>query len=332
MLENIPDAIVFLYEERDGELRYTSVGGAGLDAVNMTKEELEGRPVGEGRPPEIRDALRSNYRRALAGKDVTFETEAEGRCFRFHLSPVTEHGEGDADENPARGAGIAQDITERTAYERELEQTRRRLDRFAELLAHDVKNPLTVLGGRLEMLREECDSEHIEPMADALDRIESLVDQDPAELVEGTADRDPVELAEVARRAWQNTATTDADLEVDLRADASAGRVVAADANSLQRLFENLYRNAVEHGGPDVTVRVGNLDGGFYVEDTGPGIPAAEREAVFERDYSGDEEGSGLGLFVVRSVADAHGWDVTATEGSDGGARFEVRGVEFPGE
>ena len=91
-------------------------------------------------------------------------------------------------------------------------------------------------------------------------------------------------------------------------------------------MFENLLRNAVEHGGGDVTVVFGDLDGGFYVKDDGPGVPSGERADVFETGYSTAEEGTGFGLSIVEQVVEAHGWSVRVTEGSDGGARIEVTG------
>jgi signal transduction histidine kinase len=91
-------------------------------------------------------------------------------------------------------------------------------------------------------------------------------------------------------------------------------------------------RNAVEHGGDDVTVAVGALNDGFYVEDDGAGISEADREDVFEPGYSTSEDGTGFGLSIGKRVADAHGWNVRVTDGSDGGARFEIIGVEFAGE
>ena len=66
---------------------------------------------------------------------------------------------------------------------------------------------------------------------------------------------------------------------------------------------------------------------GFYVEDDGPGIPPGDRDAVFEWGYSSTLEGTGFGLAIVREVAEAHGWSVSATESDAGGARFEVTGV-----
>jgi nitrogen-specific signal transduction histidine kinase len=85
--------------------------------------------------------------------------------------------------------------------------------------------------------------------------------------------------------------------------------------------------DAVEHGRDDVTVTVGDLETGFYVADDGPGVPADERESVFDAGYSTATDGTGFGLSIVKQIADAHGWDVTLTESEAGGARFEITGV-----
>ena len=76
-----------------------------------------------------------------------------------------------------------------------------------------------------------------------------------------------------------------------------------------------------------MTVRVGALADGFYVEDDGPGIPEDERDEVFAHGYSTQRGGSGFGLAIVEAIADAHEWDVSVGEGADGGARFEVTGA-----
>jgi signal transduction histidine kinase len=129
-------------------------------------------------------------------------------------------------------------------------------------------------------------------------------------------------LANVAKNSWQTVKTRQATLDVD------TSQVVEADRSRLQQLFENLYRNAVEHGGDDVTVSVGVIDDGFYVADTGPGIPESDREEVFEAGYSTNEDGTGFGLRIVEQIADAHGWEIIVTESKGGGARFEITGVE----
>jgi signal transduction histidine kinase len=100
-------------------------------------------------------------------------------------------------------------------------------------------------------------------------------------------------------------------------------QTIEADRTRLQQLLENVFRNAVEHGGDAPTVRIGDLDDGFYVADDGPGIPEDEQQTVFERGYSTTPEGTGFGLAIVAEIAHAHDWDVVVTDSASGGARFE---------
>ena len=131
-----------------------------------------------------------------------------------------------------------------------------------------------------------------------------------------------VELGNVVESCWQTVETTTATLQVN------AASLVQADGNRLHQLLENLFRNAVEHGGHDVTVTVGDLENGFFVEDDGPGIPVEHRDELFERGVSTSSEGMGFGLAIVEQIADAHGWEISVTVGDTGGARFEITGVE----
>ena len=224
--------------------------------------------------------------------------------------------------------GIVRDVTERKERERELERQTERLEDFASVVAHDLRNPLTVAIGHTEVLQEEYDDEFVDTIADAHERMERLIDDLLALAREGRLvdETEPVAVERVAEDAWATVATADADLVVD------ADTTVEADADRLRTLFENLFRNAVEHGGDDVTVTVGPVDGeddsGFYVADDGPGIPADDRETVFERGYSTDDGGTGFGLAIVNEIAEAHGWSVRVTESTDGGARFEVTGID----
>jgi len=99
-----------------------------------------------------------------------------------------------------------------------------------------------------------------------------------------------------------------------------------AHRSQLRRLFENLFWNALDHGGAS-KVRVGLLDDGIYVEDDGRGVPEAERETVFESGYSTAPQSPGYGLYMVNGICETHGWDISLTEGADGGARFEIHGI-----
>ena len=133
----------------------------------------------------------------------------------------------------------------------------------------------------------------------------------------------PCHLDEVATTSWNHVDTAQATLHTDDGLNKGDGLVLRAHEERLQRLLENLFRNAVEHAGGEATVRVGTLPGGFFVEDDGPGIPPGEREAVLKEGHSSNEEGTGLGLPIVTSIAEAHGWTVDLTESDGGGARFE---------
>ncbi|WP_380677787.1 PAS domain-containing sensor histidine kinase [Salinigranum sp. GCM10025319] len=214
-----------------------------------------------------------------------------------------------------------------------LRRTNDQLERFAAVVSHDLRNPMNVIEGSLELAADTGDEEHFERCRRALDRMDRLVDDllSLARTGETIDDVAPVALSTVAERAWETTGTDDATLAVE------ADLTVRADEGRLRQLFENLFRNAVEHGGPRVTVRVVALDDGFAVADDGSGIPPAEREQVFESGFSTATEGTGFGLTIVSEVAEAHGWDVGLAESADGGARFEFTGVDVveevePGE
>jgi PAS domain S-box-containing protein len=211
------------------------------------------------------------------------------------------------------------------AREQELAQQNGQLEQFTSVVSHDLRNPLNVAEGRLELAKEECDSEHLDHVRRAHERMTVLIADLLTLAREGDAvgEFESVDLGTLVENCWQAVGTADVTLAIEVE------RTIWADSSRLQQLLENLMRNAVEHGDEDVTVTVGSLDDGFYVEDDGPGISEDEQDEVFEAGYSTTEEGTGFGLSIVKQVADAHGWEVGVTDGSDGGARFEITGVEF---
>ena len=224
---------------------------------------------------------------------------------------------------------ISREISERREHERELGRQNERLEEFASVVSHDLRNPLNVAQARLELLAEDCDSEHVEPATGALERMGRIIEDVLWLAREGKdiGSTEAVGLREAVDSAWEIVAD-DAD-GAGLVADLAGPAEIEADRSRLGQLLENLFRNSIEHGGSDVTVTVGALDGGFYVADDGPGIPAENRERLFEAGYSTSQEGTGFGLSIVEQIAEAHGWAVAVTEDSGGGARFEVTGVEF---
>ena len=245
---------------------------------------------------------------------------------------------------------VLRDVTERTERERLLERRNEQLDEFANVVSHDLRNPLGVAKGYAELAAETGDEDAIAEVQAALERMDDLV-ADVLALARSerdAVDPEPVVLEDAARTAWRSVETESAALAVDVDA------VVLAQQSRLLQALENLYRNAVEHaasdaapdGGrtdaaddgdasaPSVRVTVGALEDGtgFFVADDGPGVPESDRDAVFESGYSTAGDGTGYGLAIVQAVADGHGWRVDLAESDDGGARFEFRGVEHAEE
>lgn len=217
---------------------------------------------------------------------------------------------------------VSYELQRQQANER-LRRQNEKLERFASIVSHDLRNPLNVLEGRLELAEETGDPAHFEHCRWAVERMDTLIGN-LLTLARAGAVIDEtgfVDLVSLVKRCWGNVTTTDAALRVE------TGQTVRADGTRLQQLLENLIRNAVEHGGDTVTVTVGDLPDGFYVADDGPGIPPEERERVFESGYTTRADGTGFGLTIVNEIAEAHGWTVRLTDGQEGGARFEFTGI-----
>lgn len=272
--------------------------------------------------PADRDQVRAALESAL---DETGEYTTEFRIRRNDETRwIADHGRVQYDDanTPLRMTGVAQDITRRKERERELE----RLNQFATDVTHDLANPLNALRGWLELASETGDEEHLDRCEEIVERMEELIDDISTFAREGgtAVDREALDVGDIAADCWDTLDTADAELRV------LGDCPVCADEVKLRTLLSNVMRNAVEHGGPDVTVTVGRLadEAGFYIEDDGPGIPEAEREKVFERGYSRSATGTGFGLAIVRQIVDVHGWSVSVTEGDAGGARFEITDVE----
>lgn len=246
--------------------------------------------------------------------------------------------------NVERALDRASRQDELKARERTLAAQNERLERFSSIVAHDLQSPLTVAAGNLDLATTESDDadRYLAEAASALERMQRIIDdllwlaREGREIGSVTT----VELNRVARFAWGHVDTEGATLEdtriPDVRFQADEDRIV--------QVFENLFRNSVEHGStsPDsqarrdalehgvggVSVRVEAGDDWLAVEDTGPGIPESKRDDVFDTGYSTSADGTGYGLSIVETIVTAHGWEVDATDGADGGARFEITGID----
>lgn len=304
----VADADEDLVFVNDGFERIT--GYDADEALGDNCRFLQGGGTDEETVAEIRAAIESeepistvirNYRR-------------DGTPFwnQLEITPV-EDGSGTV----THYFGFQKDVTERTELEGRLRDRNERLDEFAEVVSHDLRGPLSVAQGYLE----DVEGEQVDAAVHALDRMERLIEDVLTLAREGRsrAKTESVALETAVTRAWRTAKT--GDLEVDLGDDPGT---VQADPERLQTLFENLFRNVADHAEGATTVRVEATGTGFAVVDDGPGIDPTVADSLFDQGITTHEDGTGFGLAIVATVAEAHGWSVSVGESENGGARFEV--------
>jgi len=313
LAEHLPNGAVLAF---DTDLRYRAAHGDIFSETESVPGDYLGNHISEVFDGETLARKRDLYEATLEGRRQRDEMAFAGRVYRVHTIPVR-----DEEGAVTGGLVVTRDITDHE----ELERKKDRLEEFTSIVSHDLRNPLNVARGHAELAREDCDSEYLDGVIRAHERMETLIDDLLALARSGQHidEKVPVDLRTLSVDCWDAVVTDEATLEAEV------DRLIRADRNRLRQLLENLFRNAVEHGGPGVTVTVGELVDGFYVADDGAGVPTDERDRIFDAGYSTARDGTGFGLSIVEDVADAHEWSIRAAEGTDGGARFEVTGVEF---
>jgi len=324
LVETLSDPVYVLDETG----RFEYVNDAFVEMVGYGRETILGASPALIKSPDAVERAEANLGRILSsdGPDsVQFEIEIQPND--GELIPCEDHMgilpyEGEYFEG---SVGMLRDITERNDREQELKRRNQRLDEFASVVSHDLRNPLNVAIGGIDLAQAEYDSEHLERAERGLNRMEALID-DLLTLARGDetiTDRESVDVAQFVEECWSNVETEDATLVTDVDC------TIDADESRLKQVCENLVRNAIEHGGDDVTVTVGEFEEGVYIEDDGSGIPEDEYDDIFSAGYSTSDEGTGFGLSIVEQIVEAHSWKIRVTDGSTGGARFEIISSEF---
>lgn len=223
--------------------------------------------------------------------------------------------------------GAINDITAQKEREIELQRQNDRLEEFAGVVAHDLRNPLSTARGYTDLAAKTGDLDHLSTVRTALDRMDAIVEDTLTLAREGqtVGERSRIEADDLVAECWQLIETGDATV------DCVDPFSFQGDPDRVQHVFENLFRNSIEHGPATVTITVGRLEdgNGFYIADDGPGILPEEREDVFDPGHTEQAEGTGFGLAIVKRIAEAHGWSVTLTDSTSGGVRFEFAGVDL---
>jgi two-component system OmpR family sensor kinase len=218
---------------------------------------------------------------------------------------------------------------------------------FVADASHELRTPLTVIGGQLEVLAAQED-----PPGGEVRRVQRLVRAEIARMTRLIDDLlllaksehsqflrvEPIDLQVFVEELWL-AATQHASRRLEL--DPIPAGTLLADPDRLAQALRNLLTNAIEHtAAPEglVRLRVQSLADGrvsFAVEDDGPGIPADQRERVFDRFHRTDAArdrasgGTGLGLAIVQAIAQAHGGSVAASAAAAGGARMTLELPRF---
>ena len=209
-----------------------------------------------------------------------------------------------------------------------------RLATFGQLvgsIAHELRNPLAVMETSLFLLRGRAEKDaglkkHVERIGDQV-RVANEIISDLLEIIrDRPLLREPVELGALVAEAAQAAAPPE---EVRLELDTAGLPVFPGDRGQLRQLFLNLLENAVDAVAPRGEVRVVGRAAGRHllvsVEDSGPGVDPAIRARLFEPLVTGKPSGIGLGLALVKRIAERHGGSVAYEPGEGGGARFTVR-------
>ncbi|AXR79954.1 PAS domain-containing protein [Natrarchaeobaculum sulfurireducens] len=308
--EDLP--MIYVNEEFERMTGYSSD-----EVVGHNCRLLQGSDTDEAAIETLRQGIEATEQTTVVIKN--YRKDGEPFWNRVSIAPVR-----DKSGTLTEWIGFQQDVTAQRNYQLQIERRNEQLEMLTQIVSHDLRNPLNVASSYLELAGNDLSDTHYQPIEDSLCRIDAIIEDLLVMVSSGqiVSDVKTVRLADLADQCWMTVETNAASLNVQTT------RIINADEQKLKLLIENLFRNAVEHGGDDVTVTVGDLEDGFYVADNGPGIPADERENIFELGHTSQEGGTGLGLNIVTQLAEAHDWNVSVSNSETGGARFEFTGVD----
>ncbi|SDY13872.1 PAS domain S-box-containing protein [Halobellus clavatus] len=310
--------------QEDNPIIYLNEGFEELTGYD--EEEVLGRNCrflqGEDTNPDTVAAIREAVDTGESISTDILNYDADGNPFwnLLEIFPIA-----DETGDITNFVGFQREISDRRAHTEDIESQLDWLGEFGHVLSHDLKTPLSVIQGNLELAQELDDTDRLDDAVDAADRLEALVDDLANVMQQGdlVTEVEPVELGDVFR-SWDAFETNPESLDV------LDSKPILADEHALVRLADNLVKNTVEHAGDGTAMRVGTLADGFYYEDDGPGIPESERDDVFKPGFTTKEDGTGFGMVSIKQIALAHGWEVTIDESEAGGARFEFTGIAEP--
>lgn len=345
VVSNFPDGIVLLF---GADLRHVFEDGRGLPEPGLSGASVVGKTPSQAFPPDVASVLTPHYQMALTGEQASFDLRHGNRMYLAHVQPVS-HG------IEAAGMVVMQDVTEqrraqalalseaalRATNEQLAELSQAKSD-FLSTVSHEVRTPLGSMRGFSEMIRDDTLSQAevyeyanlINAEAQRLGRlVDDLLDLDRLESGRVELHLESVDLRAIVTEAFEyarplaNGHTFQAALDPSTPA-------LRGDVDKLTQVVSNLLSNAVKYspnGGPVVIgAAVEDPFVHLWVRDEGIGIPMASLDAVFDR-YARVElpehlaiKGTGLGLPIVRQIAELHGGRAWAESEPGLGSTFHV--------
>jgi PAS domain S-box-containing protein len=313
----------------------TYVNQSFVDVTGYTKDDAIGRNCrflqGEDTDPEAVERLRAaiNDREEVTVELRNYRKDGTEFWNRVTIAPVE-----DDDGTVTNFIGFQEDISEREAYESQMETQRDNLKTLNEVLRHDIRNDLQLILARGELLDEHVDPAGEEHLDDLLESAENAVEltrtaRNMADvMLQRSSDLESVSIRRTLDRVIEEVDSANADAVVETAGTIPAVTVQANDM--LDSVFRNLLSNAIQHNDTDaprvhVSAAVDD-DVVVSVADNGPGVPDGQKEDIFGKGERGlDSDGTGLGLYLVRSLVDIYGGDVWVEDNEPEGALFKVR-------
>lgn len=264
---------------------------------------------------------------AEEARTLTVETDEGTRHFSVTVSAIGGR------PDPHGHALLFRDVTRLTELNRELERRNEQLDEFVYSAAHNLRNPLGVVSGYAELLGARLDEDtydrtfvrrSLEKIGANADRMDEIVTDflRVTRASKGLATPEPVAFGATARAAF--AALSDAD---DLSLTVEDDGELSADPGRLEMLLHAVFRSARDRADGTATVTARLTADGFVVADTARPVDPEDAEVFLSYGYTTKYPGTGLGLAVVETLADAHGWSVRLDTDYDAGVKVIVTGA-----
>lgn len=314
----------------------------GYTASEIVGESLERFIIPESRTDEGSQIDYGTESKLRDNRTVTRKTTNGIREFLCREIPTNEEDQcklrvyTDITEQKQHEVELQREISQLKEKNSRLEDKSQQLEQFTSILSHDLRNPINIAEGYIGRIETKENKEEIAVVDRAIGRMKSLV-EDTLTLKHQSQPVDELEkysIPDLAESAWELVDTGGSKLRIVDQFE------VACDDERIVRLFENLFRNAIEHNDDPVVIRLGIHDTltnstrgdtkrAFHVSDDGCGIPKDKRDQVFEIGETTTRDGTGLGLPIIKRIAEAHRWNVNVIESLDGGAKFVFSGIDI---